>query len=156
MRAHGAQIEGDFLPLTVQGGLQSGNFALPGNVSSQFFTGLLFALPLLSGESALTYTSPLESMPYVDLTLSVLRQFGVRIKKTENGWRIPGNQQYASPGTVEAEGDWSAAAFWLGADQLGNAVAVNGLNRASCQGDKAIEGPHSGLGLNPPSSRTGS
>ena len=139
LRGHGAQIHGDFLPLQVDGGLQAGDFSLPGNVSSQYFSGLLFALPLLSGDSALRYTSPLESMPYVDLTLSVLRQFGIRIEEMENGWRVPGNQRYISPGTVEAEGDWSAAAFWLGANALGNSVKVEGLNSASCQGDKAIE-----------------
>ncbi|MBR3741564.1 MAG: 3-phosphoshikimate 1-carboxyvinyltransferase [Clostridia bacterium] len=139
LRAHGAKIDGDFLPLTVNGGLQPGDFSLPGNISSQYFTGLLFVLPLLSGDSTLIYTSPLESMPYVDLTLSVLRRFGTRIEDMENGWRIPGNQRYISPGTVEAEGDWSAAAFWLGANSLGSAVAVAGLNRSSCQGDKAIE-----------------
>lgn len=139
LRAHGAGIGGDFLPLTVEGGLRAGDFALPGNVSSQYFTGLMFALPLLSGDSTLTFTSPLESMPYVDLTLSVLRQFGIHIESIQNGWKIPGNQQYTSPGNVEAEGDWSAAAFWLGANPLGNGVAVEGLNRASCQGDKAIE-----------------
>lgn len=146
LRSHGAQIHGDFLPLTVDGGLRAGDYALPGNVSSQYFSGLLFALPLLSGDSTLAYTSPLESMPYVDLTLSVLRQFGIQIEDIENGWRIPGNQQYVSPGTVEAEGDWSAAAFWLGANRLGNAVTVAGLNRSSCQGDKAIEKllPHIG------------
>ena len=111
LRAHGAQVHGDFLPLTVDGGLIAGDFALPGNVSSQYFSGLLFVLPLLNGDSALRYTSPLESMPYVDLTLSVLRQFGICIEEMENGWHVPGRQRYISPGTVEAEGDWSAAAF---------------------------------------------
>ncbi len=139
LRSHGAQIQGDFLPLTVYGGLQAGDYALPGSVSSQFFSGFLFALPLLTGDSTLRYTSPLESMPYVDLTLSVLRQFGIKIEEMENGWRIPGNQRYVSPGNVEAEGDWSAAAFWLGANSLGNAVTAEGLNPASCQGDKAIK-----------------
>ncbi|MDO5327059.1 MAG: 3-phosphoshikimate 1-carboxyvinyltransferase [Clostridia bacterium] len=139
LRDHGAQIHGDFLPLTVDGGLQAGDFALPGNVSSQYFSGLLFALPLLEGNSTLRYTSPLESRPYVDLTLSVLRQFGIRIKAIENGWQVPGNQHYISPGAAEAEGDWSAAAFWLGANVLGNAVTVEGLNDHSCQGDQAIE-----------------
>ena len=139
LRAHGAQIRGDFLPITAEGGLSAGDFALPGNVSSQYFSGLLFALPLLSGDSTLRYTAPLESMPYVDLTLSVLRQFGLRVEPMENGWRVPGGQTYHSPGTVEAEGDWSAAAFWLGANRLGSAVSVTGLNGHSCQGDKAIE-----------------
>ncbi|MBQ7657320.1 MAG: 3-phosphoshikimate 1-carboxyvinyltransferase [Clostridia bacterium] len=138
LRGHGANIQGDFLPMAVNGGLQAGAYALPGNVSSQYFTGLLIALPLLSGDSTLVYTSPLESMPYVDVTLSVLKQFGIQIETLDNGWRIPGNQAYVSPGTVNAEGDWSAAAFWLGANALGSAVTVNGLNPASCQGDKAI------------------
>ena len=146
LRAHGTKIEGDFLPLTVWGGLCSGHFVLPGNVSSQFFSGLLFALPLLDGESTLAFSSSLESLPYVELTLSVLRQFGVRIEPMENGWCIPGNQRYTSPGCVEAEGDWSAAAFWLGANKLENAVNVNGLNRASCQGDKAVEALLSRIG----------
>ena len=146
LRSHGAQIHGDFLPLTVDGGLFAGNYELPGNVSSQYFSGLLFALPLLDGDSTLTYTSPLESRPYVDLTLSVLRQFGIRVEKTENGWKVPGRQRYISPGAARAEGDWSAAAFWLGANRLGNAVTVEGLNSASCQGDKAIEALLSQIG----------
>lgn len=139
LRSHGAQIHGDFLPLTVDGGLFAGDYELPGNVSSQYFSGLLFALPLLEGDSTLRHTSPLESRPYVDLTLSVLRQFGILIEEMENGWRVPGGQHYCSPGTAEAEGDWSAAAFWLGANVLGNAVTVEGLNDRSCQGDQAIE-----------------
>ena len=77
-------------------------------------------------------------MPYVDLTLSVLSQFGIRVEPLADSWRVPGNQQYRSPGTVSAEGDWSAAAFWLGANSLGSAVTPEGLNPASCQGDKAI------------------
>ena len=146
LRSHGAQIHGDFLPLTVDGGLFAGDYELPGNVSSQYFSGLLFALPLLEGDSTLRHTSPLESRPYVDLTLSVLRQFGVTIMEMENGWRIPGGQRYASPGAAEAEGDWSAAAFWLGANALGNAVTVEGLNDRSCQGDQAIEALLSRIG----------
>lgn len=139
LREHGAAIDGDFLPLTVHGGLRAGTFALPGDVSSQYFTGLLFTLPLLSGDSTLIYTSPLESRPYVDLTLSVLRQFGITIYDIENGWRVPGNQTYVSPGAVSAEADWSAAAFWLAANKLNSAVTVSGLNDGSCQGDKAIK-----------------
>lgn len=138
LRAHGAVIEGDRLPFTVRGGLRAGDYSLPGNVSSQYFTGLLFALPELSGDSTLTYSSPLESMPYVALTLSVLKQFGIRVEAIENGWRIPGGQSYATPGVAAAEADWSAAAFWLAANELGSQVALSGLNEASCQGDRAI------------------
>ena len=82
LRAHGAHVEGDALPLSVGGGLQPGDYALPGDISSQFFSGLLLALPLLPGESILHYTSPLQSRPYVDLTLAVLWQFGVRADVT--------------------------------------------------------------------------
>ncbi len=139
LRDHGAAIEGDLLPLTVFGGLQPGDFLLPGDVSSQYFTGLLFALPLLPGGSTLKFSPPLESRPYVDLTLAVLEQFGVRAEAVENGWAIPGNQRYLSPGRAAAEGDWSAAAFWLGAEALGNEVTVNGLNDSSRQGDKAVK-----------------
>ncbi|MBR1586583.1 MAG: 3-phosphoshikimate 1-carboxyvinyltransferase [Clostridia bacterium] len=139
LRAHGAKIHGDFLPLTVLGGLQPGAYSLPGNVSSQYFSGLLIALPLLRGDSELTFSSPLESLPYVDLTLAVLRQFGIRVEPIENGWHVPGRQSYASPGSITAEGDWSAAAFWLGANHLRSAVAVQGLDPASCQGDRAVE-----------------
>lgn len=138
LRAHGAVIEGDSLPLTVRGGLRAGDYSLPGNVSSQYFTGLLFALPELPGDSTLTYSSPLESMPYVALTLSVIRQFGVRVEAIENGWIIPGGQRYTTPGVAVAEADWSAAAFWLAANALGSKVALSGLNEASCQGDRAI------------------
>ena len=140
LRLHGAHITEDFLPMTVGGGLRPGDFALPGNVSSQYFSGLLFCLPLLEGDSTLRYTSPLESMPYVDLTLSVLRRFGITAETIDGGWRVPGKQRYRSPGAVKAEGDWSAAAFWLGANRLGSEVTVEGLDPASCQGDKAIVG----------------
>ena len=74
LRAHGARIHGDFRPLTVEGGLLSGDFALPGDVSSQYFSGLLFALPLLKGDSTLRYVSPLQSMPYADLITDIGRK----------------------------------------------------------------------------------
>ena len=144
MRKNGARIQidpaaekkGDQLPLILSGGMQPGEYALPGNISSQYFTGLLFALPLLPGESMLRFTSPLESMPYVDFTLSVLRQFGVGAEKMKDGWRIPGNQKYCSPGKAIAEGDWSAAAFWEAANFLGSSISIEGMNGASVQGDK--------------------
>ena len=140
LRAHGAAIAGDRLPLRVSGGLRSGEYDLPGSVSSQYFSGLLFALPLLAGDSTLRFTSPLESAPYVEMTLSVLRQFGIRAEKWENGWRVPGNQRYSAPEEIGTEGDWSAAAFFLGADALGSDVRICGLDPASCQGDRAVAG----------------
>ena len=146
MRKNGAMImvdeearkRGEELPVTILPGMNPGEYDLPGNISSQYFTGLLFALPLLSGESTLRYTSPLESMPYVNMTLSVLRQFGIEVVPIENGWRIPGKQRYCSPGQVEAEGDWSSAAFWETANLLGSAVTQQGLRADSVQGDRRI------------------
>ena len=99
-------------PLPSGGKLQPGDYALPGNISSQFITGLLYALPLLNGDSRLTLTTPLESAAYVDMTLEALRAFGIVVRAVENGWEIPGNQQYR-PGPMQIEGDWSQAAFYL-------------------------------------------
>ena len=93
--------------LTLQGRLAAGKFSLPGGVSSQFVTGLLFALPLVEGESELVLTSPLESRGYVDMTLAVLSGFGVEAENQDyQRFRVPGGQRYA-PRAMEAEGDWS-------------------------------------------------
>ena len=126
------------LPLTVKGQLEPGNYALPGDVSSQFFTGLLMTLPLLSGDSLVKSTTPLESASYVDMTIDCLRQHGVEIEKEWNGsYHIPGGQAYRS-GHYVVEGDYSQAAFWLAAGTLGKAVCCTGLRPDSVQGDKVI------------------
>ena len=123
--------------LTVRGTLKPGIYSLPGDVSSQFITGLLFALPLLDGDSDLVLTSPLESRGYVDLTLDVLNRFGIQIEKRENGFHVPGNQSYRAVDlTVEA--DWSQAAFWYAANFLGGEVDILGLDPRSAQGDMAV------------------
>ena len=101
--------------LLCAGRLQSGRFLLPGDVSSQFFSGLLFALPLLSGPSELHAATPPESAGYIAMTLAALRRFGIAAEPLPDGWAIPGGQRYRSPGAVRAEGDWSNAAFWLAA-----------------------------------------
>ena len=93
------------LPLEIEGRLAPGRFCLPGNISSQFVTGLLMALPLLEGDSELVLTSPLESIGYVDMTLEVLRDFGVRVDPIACGWHVPGGQRYERPG-YRVEGDW--------------------------------------------------
>lgn len=138
LRAHGAVIDNDLLPMTVSGPLTGGLWTLPGDVSSQYVTGLLFALPLLDGDSAIRLTTPLTSATYVDMTLQALRQFGIRIEAMADGWRIPGHQRYRTPGEVVVEGDWSAAAFWLAANALGASIDVKGLDPDSVQGDKAV------------------
>lgn len=85
---------------------------MPGNISSQFITGLLFALPLLKNDSTVTLTTPLESKGYIDLTIEVLAGFGVKIEETETGWHISGGQTYRAE-HYTVEGDWSQAAFFL-------------------------------------------
>ena len=124
--------------LTVKGELKPGEYRLPGNVSSQFVTGLLYALPLLEGESRIVLTSPLESRGYVDMTLDVLDRFGVRVEVLEDGFLVPGDQVFqARDFTIEA--DWSQAAFWLAAGLLGNPVLTVGLSDQSTQGDRVID-----------------
>ena len=126
--------------LTVAGLLTPGVYCLPGNVSSQFFTGLLFALPLLNGPSAIIPTSPLESEGYIQMTLRVMAQFGVELPVTLSlppHYHPQGNQTYrAANAAVEA--DWSQAAFWYAAGALGNPVVPAGMDPYSLQGDRVV------------------
>lgn len=138
MAAHGATADARRLPLQLHGRLRGGTFALPGNVSSQYITGLLMALPLCAGDSAIRLTTHLESAPYVNLTLRALADFGIRVETLPDGWRIPGGQRYRSPGRVVVEGDWSGAAFWLAANALGSRVECGNLVERSAQGDRTI------------------
>ena len=127
--------------LTVEGRLQSGEFALRGDVSSQFITGLLLALPQLDGESVIRITTPLESRAYVELTRRVQAAFGIASHwQDEQTLRIPGGQTPVSPGTYAIEGDWSHAAFYLVAGALGHAgpITLRRLDEHSAQGDRAI------------------
>lgn len=121
--------------LVVCGKIKSGNYKIAGNISSQFISGLLFALPILSGDSVVEIIGDYESEPYVDLTLDTLKDFGVEIKKSENTYKICGNQSYKSR-TVTVEGDYSNAAFLDGFNLLGGDVTVTGLDENSVQGDK--------------------
>ena len=134
------------LPLKLQGKLSSGSFELPGDVSSQFISGLLFALPLLEGDSVINITSPLESQSYVELTLSCLAKYGIEIEH-ENYLRyfVRGGQKYVSRDSV-VEGDYSQAAFWLVAGALGGSLECTGLTMSSLQGDKAIIAIMSAMG----------
>ena len=130
------------LPLTVYGRLKPGAYVLPGDVSSQFVSGLLFALPLLPDDSTLKILPPLESSSYIELTLSSLQMFGINIeRKNRFYYKIYGKQTYRAPSErVQVEGDWSQAAFWLVAGTIGSGekVRCKGLNRDSLQGDRAI------------------
>lgn len=125
------------MPFTIEGQLQSGVYELEGDVSSQYVTGLLFALSLLDGDSEIRMLSRLESRPYVDLTIDCLRQFGVEIRETESGYAIPGGQKL-HPCDLAVEGDYSQAAFFYVANALGSDVELTNLNPDSVQGDKKI------------------
>jgi 3-phosphoshikimate 1-carboxyvinyltransferase len=141
MTAHGCTLSAlGSSPLICEGKLKSGNFALLGNISSQFISGLLFALPLLEGDSKIHVTGVLESRPYVDMTLEALALFDISIEETENQtFHVQGRQPYSSPKNICAEGDWSNAAFWLSAGAIGKgSVTCTGLDMDSCQGDRVI------------------
>lgn len=129
--------EGETLPCTVKGKLSRGKFYVSGSISSQFITGLLFALPLLQGDSEIILTSHLESKPYVDITLGCLRDFGCEIKETQQGYYVKGSQTL-KPFNGEVEGDYSQAAFFRVANSLGCNINISGLNINSYQGDKQI------------------
>ncbi len=137
LRAGGADIDRDLLPITTRGELRAGEFTIAGNISSQYITGLLLALPLLEADSRITLTTPLESRGYVDMTLSTLTRFGVHVTADDRGWQVPASP-YRSPGRIAAEGDWSNAAFWLCAGAVSGTVSVTGLSADSCQGDRRI------------------
>ena len=124
------------LNLLVKGSLSSGEYSLPGNISSQFITGLLFTLPLLEGDSKIIITTELESKGYIDLTLSCMKDFGIIIEnKDYKEFIIKGNQNYISR-NYRVEGDYSQGAFYLSANALGSEIEIADLREDSLQGDK--------------------
>ncbi len=125
-------------PLHLEGQLQPGIYHMAGNVSSQYFTGLLLALSLLPEESSLMYDSNPESAGYIRMTTAVLEQFGAPVSSLMTGWRIPGGIRFQAPQWINAEGDWSNAAFWLVAGALSGRITLSGLNPDSLQADRLI------------------
>ncbi|MCH5154347.1 MAG: 3-phosphoshikimate 1-carboxyvinyltransferase [Clostridiales bacterium] len=134
LNERGAQIDG----LTVNGKLHHGEFIVPANVSSQYITGLLFALPLLSGDSSVIFDGAPVSTGYIDITLDVLNKFGISVEKTACGYNVKGNQKYKAPRDVTVEGDYSGAAFMVALGAICGDVTVKGLNPISLQGDAEI------------------
>lgn len=135
---HGVSIEcNGFLPAKISGKLKNGNFEVNGDVSSQYITGLLMALASLEGDSAVVLKTPLQSKPYVDMTVKVLDDYGVKVRETDFGYLIKGSQTFKQMNYV-VEGDWSHSAFFLSAGAIGGDVTVTGLDMNSTQGDKAI------------------
>lgn len=140
MTLHGARASGlGSACVRIRGRLSGGEFTLPGNVSSQYITALLFAMPLTGQDCTLTVTGHLESAAYVDLTLDVLRLFGVQIAREGNVFRVASGQAFLSPGVIRADGDWSNVAFALcAAAASGGSARIEGLPPLSAQGDKAV------------------
>ena len=138
LAAHGVQFDRDRLPITGHGRLQSGVYSIRGDVSSQYISGLLFALPRLAGDSEIRLTTPLVSAGYVDMTLNTLARFGVRVEKTEIGFFIPGGQTFTPVCGYTAEGDWSNAGYFLAAGAFGGNVTVTGLSADSRQRDRRL------------------
>lgn len=124
--------------VTFWGKLKGGTYRLPGNISSQFITGLLFALPLVDSDSVLELTTTIESVGYIQMTLDILSAFGIKIThENYQKYYISGNQGYVAK-DVTVEGDYSQAAFYLCANAMGSQVDVKGLNPSSSQGDREI------------------
>lgn len=134
----GIRFEKSADSIIVQGKLQSGVYEVAGNISSQFISGLLFALPLLDGDSEIRILPPVESKPYIDMTVQALTEFGITITAADNIYKVKGGQRY-SPRGVTVEGDYSNAAFFEALNYTGADVTVEGLREDSLQGDKVYK-----------------
>ena len=134
---NGIMFKTKTMPYKISGQLTNGEFALAGNISSQFITGLLFALPLLRGDSEILITSTLQSKPYVNITIDQLKKCGIKIEETQKGYFVSGGQTF-KPCNTEIEADMSQAAFFIAANALGSNIEIEGLNTESLQGDRAI------------------
>ncbi len=138
MKVHGAVFTGEKLPFSVSGKLSGGGeYYLPGNVSSQYVTGIMLAAPLM-GKTIIRIEGNLQSVSYVQMTADVMARFGISVSMTENTIVINDHQQYKSCGIIEADGDWSGAAFPLSLGALGGPVVLQGLNKESIQGDRRV------------------
>lgn len=123
--------------IVVKGSVKARDYFIDGNVSSQFFSGLMFALPLLKEDSYIYFNGSIESKSYIDLTIEMLELYGIEVDKLENGYFIEGNQDYKAT-NYQVEGDYSQAAFFLVAGILNGAVKLDDLNHESNQGDAEI------------------
>ncbi len=138
LKDHGNSFSSSKLPITVSGKTAPGIFDIAGNVSSQFISGLLFALPLLKEESIIMLTSRLQSSAYVNMTIDTLKQFGIDIVQKENEFVVNATEEFTSPKEYIVEGDWSNAAFFMVLGAIGGEVKIRNLNLNSHQSDKMI------------------
>lgn len=139
MKEHGVTIEKGINTISVNGKMNPGEYIIPGNVSSQYISGLLFALPLLEGDSTLLISGTIESQGYIKITEDSLVKAGIVINKTESGYLISGNQTYSTKANTYVEQDWSGAAFFLCMGAMSpKGITVNEMPLESNQGDKEI------------------
>lgn len=138
LSAGGCNITSENGVISCEGKLRSGRYLLPGNVSSQYISGLLFALPLLRGDSEIVLSSPLESKDYVNLTIDLLSRFSVRVEQTQSGFFVSGGQSYRACGRMEMEGDWSAMSLFLCAGAFSAPMRISGLPAQTQQPDRRI------------------
>jgi 3-phosphoshikimate 1-carboxyvinyltransferase len=136
-KSNGSDFEVYKDSIKLSGRIKANDYHIDGDVSSQFFSGLLFTLPLLKEDSRLFYNGSLESKSYIDLTIEVLEYFGIDIQVLQNGYYIPGNQSY-KPADYYVEGDFSQASFHLVAGVISGYLQANNLSQESTQGDKKI------------------
>lgn len=136
-KEHGVEFISETMPYHIKGKLTAGTFSVPGDISSQFITGLLFAMPLIEGNSTIVMTSPLQSKPYADITVQCMTAFGIETLEFNGNYSVKGIQKYM-PRTYNVEGDCSQAAFFAVANQLGSNLELTGLNPNSVQGDRAV------------------
>ena len=139
LAAHGMSLRSDGALLYAEGQLQSGDYTIPGDISSQYISGLLMALPLLAGESTLAVTGAVESAAYITMTEDALHLAGAAFRKEGQNYLVAGGQHYRFPAKLGVEGDWSNAAFFLCMGALSEkGVRVTGLNPGSAQGDRGV------------------
>lgn len=133
-KSQGIDVKYDKTKITLNGKLRAGEFNVRGDISSQFISGLMFALPLLNGDSVINITTELESKPYIDITIDVLSKFGIEIAESEKSYYIKGNQKYRAQ-NMRVEGDFSNSAFLHAFNLLDGDVDVRGLRYCTLQGD---------------------
>lgn len=139
LEGHNVAFDNKKLPIVSAGRLTGGEFTLPGNISSQFISGILLALPLMDEGGTVTVTDGLQSKGYVDMTIRTMEKFGVECVKLEDDkYSVKSDSKYVSPGIYRVEGDWSGAAFFLAAGAISGDVTVSGLNADSAQADRVI------------------
>lgn len=136
-KKHGVEFISEEMPYHIKGKLTAGVYSVPGDISSQFITGLLFALPLIDGSSTIVLTSPLQSKPYADITVQCMKSFGIETLEFNGNYSVKGIQEY-QPSKYSIEGDCSQAAFFAVANQIGSNINMLGVNRNSIQGDRAV------------------